>query len=573
MDKKLPMYKIVVLDDDELGVDFIAFVGDPATKRLWQTFKDKKDLFQVQNEDRRIISGALLVADLPIYRRDEEKGEYYVVFDKENIERIVHKFFKKGFQGNVNGEHEAKDQLDNCYMFESFLIDESRGIETPEGFDKLTDGSWFGSYKVEDKKIWDKFIKTGEFTGFSVEGFFGHQYLAPQEEDIIQEIVDMIQNSEQTFQRNTDLEKLPKGHPNNPDPSKSFSEWKFTIRSFEGKPLPQNPHVLPENPSESDYYWIHPPQRGEEITLAIHYYDHRDPLGRGIGVRFSGRRGDQQEEIPNGIYILDNGAKIKIKDRQVIQGKVNPWITGYERFKEQNSGDRDTKFEEFDKLDKAEKIEIGGIIYLGMETTTGLIILFENKTFKKGMPVWLRRENSDGTFRLDPLLDGRYELVIPFWIQVEDSKVIDIGDIIKNNFKNQKGENFQVIVGGMIAFLLKNGQTIIDLLTGRRELLDEMLDKLFAPPGLKEILHNSWILPITAFIPKEAKDWRGRIYGREELIILGSKILRTEIPVVIKTERGIVAAPDGEYSLGTQGYIRIEDGRIKEMSSQSFPFN
>ncbi len=33
-----------------------------------------------------------MIADLPIYRRDDVRGEYYVVFDKESIFKIAKKW-------------------------------------------------------------------------------------------------------------------------------------------------------------------------------------------------------------------------------------------------------------------------------------------------------------------------------------------------------------------------------------------------------------------------------------------------------------------------------------------------
>ena len=56
-----------------------------------------KRKFAIQSEEKRIISGAAMLADLPIYRRDEVRGEYYVVFDKQNIKiwLIIVRAFKK----------------------------------------------------------------------------------------------------------------------------------------------------------------------------------------------------------------------------------------------------------------------------------------------------------------------------------------------------------------------------------------------------------------------------------------------------------------------------------------------
>ena len=117
-----------------------------------------------------LITGALMIADLPIYRNTPEMGEFMVKFDAQTIEQIVQKFFKGKKTGNVNEMHD--DPLDGIYMYESFITDKSRGISAPKGFKDIADGSWFGSYKVDNQEVWDNFIKTGEFKGFSVEGLF-----------------------------------------------------------------------------------------------------------------------------------------------------------------------------------------------------------------------------------------------------------------------------------------------------------------------------------------------------------------------------------------------------------------
>jgi hypothetical protein len=57
-------------------------------------------------------------------------------------------------------------------MFESYLIDRERGVNPPKGFEDAPDGSWFGSFKVENDKVWEE---RDQFTGFSIEGYFGMQ--------------------------------------------------------------------------------------------------------------------------------------------------------------------------------------------------------------------------------------------------------------------------------------------------------------------------------------------------------------------------------------------------------------
>jgi hypothetical protein len=146
------------------------------------------------NKEKRIISGALMVADLPIYRKDEQ-GEYYGLFTAEDIYNIRNKFFKNNNTKSVNEMHDPNKMIDGVYMIESFIIDSKRGINAPDGL-KLTDGSWFGSYKVDNEEIWNDFIKTGEFKGFSVEGVFKTTQIDSKPLSIIEQAIDIIKQIE-----------------------------------------------------------------------------------------------------------------------------------------------------------------------------------------------------------------------------------------------------------------------------------------------------------------------------------------------------------------------------------------
>jgi len=172
---KLPIYQLEISDDlnDDVEVDFVALVDRPAIERDFLMFKEAKANFIIQSEDRRIVSGALMLADTPIYRNDQN-GEYYVTFTKDTIEKIAQKFFKKGYQSNVNLMHDEALAVEGVTMYESFIVDLSRGVMAMKGFEDAPEGSWFGSFKVENESVWNK-IKSGEFKGFSVEGIFNYK--------------------------------------------------------------------------------------------------------------------------------------------------------------------------------------------------------------------------------------------------------------------------------------------------------------------------------------------------------------------------------------------------------------
>jgi hypothetical protein len=170
---ELPLYELFIDLEDESGVDFIALVDDPAIKKNWQAFKADSSKFTFKaDKEKRIISGAAMVANLPIYRRRKDGSEYYVMFKAETIKSVVEKFFRNQYSNNFNIMHRKNLLADGVYLIESMIIDSERGIKTPLGFEELSEGSWFISCKVDNDKVWDDYIKTGVFNGFSVEGEF-----------------------------------------------------------------------------------------------------------------------------------------------------------------------------------------------------------------------------------------------------------------------------------------------------------------------------------------------------------------------------------------------------------------
>lgn len=189
MNTDLPIFMLDITDDinDDAQVDFIALVDRPAIQKNWNAF-NKSQKFEIVNEERRIISGAIMLADTPIFRSDSTYGDYYVAFSKDTILKIVQKFFKKGFQSNVNLMHDSNAQFSDITLFESFISDPTRGIMPMKGFEDAPVGSWFGSMIVDNEEAWTK-VKNGEILGFSVEGLFNYK---PREVNKVESMVDAI---------------------------------------------------------------------------------------------------------------------------------------------------------------------------------------------------------------------------------------------------------------------------------------------------------------------------------------------------------------------------------------------
>jgi len=164
----LPLIEFKLSDDVE-GLQAIAFVDTPAIGLNYQAFANQK--FEIINEDKRIVMGAAMIPDLPIYRRDE-RGEYYAIFKKDTIKALVQKLFKENKHNNFNEQHNAFKILDGVYIYQSFITDAELGISAPTGFENVADGTWFIAAKVENDEAWEKVKKDGILKGFSVEGVF-----------------------------------------------------------------------------------------------------------------------------------------------------------------------------------------------------------------------------------------------------------------------------------------------------------------------------------------------------------------------------------------------------------------
>ena len=168
MENKLPVYKLVINElDDELGIDKMSFVLNPAVSIDFLKFGKEEDKLTFSNEEKRIITGVAILADTPIYRRNQY-GEHYITFSPEAIYEIVQKFFKQDKTKSVNLDHSVN--TNSAFIFESYLVNNERGI-TPKEFGDLPDGSWVVSYKITDNELWND-IKANKFNGFSIEGFF-----------------------------------------------------------------------------------------------------------------------------------------------------------------------------------------------------------------------------------------------------------------------------------------------------------------------------------------------------------------------------------------------------------------
>lgn len=230
---KLPLYKIVINEDDDLsGIELISLVDKPAIEikgvafskqefedhfvgglkthpncsceivnGKWVVHPEKSDsgtcelclkqqkrynagrpgssgfseMKFIADGDKQIIAGPILIPNKPIYR-NSNGYEYNIVFSAEEIDKLVTKLKKKNNNRIISLMH--TDKMVDAYIKEDWIIRDSN-LDTSRsfGFD-LPEGTYFALIKIEDKELWETEVKQKGRFGFSIEGILGHSLVS-----------------------------------------------------------------------------------------------------------------------------------------------------------------------------------------------------------------------------------------------------------------------------------------------------------------------------------------------------------------------------------------------------------
>lgn len=168
--EKIKVYELDVNEANQMMA--VALVDAPAIEVNWFAFnKETEHQFKVTNADRRIVTGAILVPTKNIPRVAMDGTPYFVRFTPSAVERAVQQFMANSRTTAVNLMHRSTDVPEGVYIFEIFIQDSQRGIQHPEGFSELPEGTAYASMKIENDEVWAA-VKDGKFKGFSIEGNF-----------------------------------------------------------------------------------------------------------------------------------------------------------------------------------------------------------------------------------------------------------------------------------------------------------------------------------------------------------------------------------------------------------------
>ena len=170
--------ELILADDEMTGIEAISVVENPAIEEDFIALKSEEIKLAEVDKEKRILMGALLVPNKPIYRRKGEE-EYYIYFSRETVERASQLYLMNGNQSKATLEHQHT--INGLTLVESWLVEDEVHDKSRKYELNVPVGTWMGAVKVNNDQIWNDFVKTGKVKGFSIEGYFADKMERPKE--------------------------------------------------------------------------------------------------------------------------------------------------------------------------------------------------------------------------------------------------------------------------------------------------------------------------------------------------------------------------------------------------------
>ena len=165
-------YEVLFKEGETTGVYGISLVNDPAMESLWIALSKEQEVkLSTVDQEKRIVCGAVLIPNKPIYRKQNGK-EFNIVFPNETVRLASEGFLKNGHQQSSTLEHNIDAKLSGVTIVESWIKESNTNDKSVlYGFNDPI-GTWYASMKIDNDEVWNDYIKTGKVKGFSIDGFF-----------------------------------------------------------------------------------------------------------------------------------------------------------------------------------------------------------------------------------------------------------------------------------------------------------------------------------------------------------------------------------------------------------------
>ncbi len=123
-------------DSGYLGVNCISLVDKPAIEVDFVALKSAKKMNHaaVDEGERRMLYGAVMLPEQLIYRVDAAGGEYYAKYSAETINKIAQEYLKRNMHHNSNHQHEIP--ITGCTVVENLRFIHRSIIRVDEKLDR-----------------------------------------------------------------------------------------------------------------------------------------------------------------------------------------------------------------------------------------------------------------------------------------------------------------------------------------------------------------------------------------------------------------------------------------------------
>ena len=190
----------LILDEDqeEGGIEAISIVESPAIESDFVALESQEIKLATVDKEKRILLGALLIPNKPIFRTGDE-GDYYIFFSKDTIVKASQMYLKNGNQNNSTLEHDQA--LKGLTLVESWIVESETEDKSRKYGLNVPIGTWMGAVKVNNEDVWQEYVETNKVRGFSIEGYFSDRMETKEkikedmsEEKIAEQLLGKIEN-------------------------------------------------------------------------------------------------------------------------------------------------------------------------------------------------------------------------------------------------------------------------------------------------------------------------------------------------------------------------------------------
>jgi hypothetical protein len=192
-DEDVPIYEVVVKEDDNTGFNLISFVADPAIQTMAMCFNKQgisKEYQFKANKDQQVMIGPAMIPNMNIVRKDENGNKYFLRFSEDTIRLMVNKFNSTGQTKKFNVDHSNK--MVDAYINESWIIEDPYYDKSRIYGYSLPKGTWMISVKVNDTDFWNTDVKELGKYGFSIEGIMSEKPVQMSSQDELRTIEEWI---------------------------------------------------------------------------------------------------------------------------------------------------------------------------------------------------------------------------------------------------------------------------------------------------------------------------------------------------------------------------------------------